>query len=125
MPLDPNTPVLVVDDQYAIVEVVCVMVRKLGFEVVDRAYDGATALSLMREKRYGLVISDLNMDGMNGLQLLKAIRSDEKLNHVYFILTTASLDSENVIAAKRLGADSFILKPFSPKVLREKLEALS
>lgn len=123
MSIDISQPVLVVDDQQTMIDVIVAILRKIGFEEVDHTLDGRTALGMMRAKTYGLVISDLNMEPMSGLQLLRSVRSDPNLRSTVFIMTTASMATENAIAAKQAGVDNYVLKPFTPAVLREKIQA--
>jgi two-component system chemotaxis response regulator CheY len=124
MALDTTKPVLVVDDQQMMLDMIVAILRRIGFETVDHTQDGRTALEMMDRTAYGLVISDLNMEPMNGLELLRSVRADARLKDTPFIMTTASMATENAIAAKRAGVDNYVLKPFSPAVLREKIEAV-
>jgi two-component system chemotaxis response regulator CheY len=123
-PLLALTSILIVDDEWMMVEVMTAILKKLRYEDIDFAPDGMTALNMMREKSYGLVISDLNMEPLGGLDLLRKVRSDSELNAIPFILTTASRAPDSVLAAKRLGADNYLLKPFTPKQLAEKIETI-
>ena len=124
MAIDMSMPVLVVDDYNTMIRIIRNLLKQLGFEDVDDASDGSAALSKLRGKKYGLVISDLNMRPMSGLQLLRAIRRDAELGRTPFILTTASMQTENAVAAKQLGVSNYLLKPFTPAVLREKIDAV-
>jgi two-component system chemotaxis response regulator CheY len=127
MPSAPSfahtTPVLVVDDTEMMGELITAMVRRIGFGTVNRVQDGMTALIMLRSKPYGLVISDLNMEPVSGLQLLRTIRSDSALRSLPFLMTTASLDVANAAAAKHAGVDTYLLKPFTPDLLRAKIGA--
>jgi two-component system chemotaxis response regulator CheY len=123
MSVDRKTTVLVVDDEWLVIEIITSLLKRGGFENVDFASDGASALAQMRQKAYGLVISDLNMDGMNGLKLVRAVRQDPQLHATPFILTTASPVIENAVAAKQAGVDLFLLKPFTADVLKQKVYA--
>lgn len=114
-------PVLIVDDQETIVDFTRRILARLGFENVDHTDDGAKALALLREGKHKLVISDLHMGAMSGLQLLKAIRADEQLMNTRFLLMTGSVGVPNVVAAKHAGADAYLLKPFTPQQLKAKL----
>ena len=91
---------------------------------MDESIDGSAALQKLRDKSYGLVISDWNMEPMSGLQLLKEVRADVKLKEVPFIMITAESKSENVIAAKEAGVSNYIVKPFNAATLKGKLDAL-
>ncbi len=101
------------------------LLTQLGFEDVDDASDGGEALDRMNAKRYGLVISDWNMEPMNGLDLLKAIRSGNTSNaQVPFIMVTAESKQSSVQAAKEAGVNNYIVKPFSADTLRLKLDSV-
>ena len=79
------------------------------------------ALEVLGQKDFGLVISDWNMEPMTGIQLLRHVRSDDKLKHLPFVMITAESKSENVIAAKEAGVSNYIVKPFNAETLRSKL----
>ena len=81
-------------------------------------------LQKLRDKNYGLVISDWNMEPMSGLQLLKEVRTDTKLKELPFIMITAESKSENVIAAKEAGVSNYIVKPFNAATLKSKLTSV-
>jgi len=116
--------VLVVDDYTTMVRIIRNLLRQLGFEDVDDATDGATALAKMQSKRYGLVISDWNMEPMTGYDLLKQVRADPSLGAIPFIMVTAESRTENVIAAKKAGVNNYIVKPFNAQTLKAKIEAV-
>jgi two-component system, chemotaxis family, chemotaxis protein CheY len=124
MALDPSMPVLVVDDYSTMIRIIRNLLRQLGFVDVDDANDGASALVKMRDKRYGLVISDWNMEPMTGYDLLQQVRSDPDLATTPFIMVTAESKTENVIAAKKAGVNNYIVKPFNAQTLKAKIEAV-
>jgi len=124
MALDSTMPVLVVDDYTTMVRILRNLLRQLGFEDVDDAQDGVSALAKMQAKRYGLVISDWNMEPMTGYDLLREVRSDPELGEIPFIMVTAESRTENVIAAKKAGVDNYIVKPFNAQTLKAKIEAV-
>ena len=103
MALDPSMPVLVVDDYGTMVRIIRNLLRQLGFADVDDANDGAAALAKMHAKRYGLVISDWNMEPMTGYDLLRQVRADPASGETPFIMVTAESKTDNVIAAKKAG----------------------
>src|SRR3982751_5675640 len=105
MAIDMSMPVLVVDDYNTMIRIIRNLLKQLGFEDVDDATDGSAALTKLREKKYGLVISDWNMEPMTGYELLKEVRSDPGLNKTPFIMVTAESKTENVIAAKKAGVN--------------------
>ena len=117
-------PVLVVDDYSTMVRIIRNLLRQVGFSDVDDANDGAAALAKMRAKRYGSVISDWNMEPMSGYELLLQVRADPALGETPFIMATAELKTDNVIAARKAGVNNYIVKPFNAQTLRTKIEAV-
>jgi two-component system chemotaxis response regulator CheY len=117
-------PILVVDDYKTMIRIIRNLLKQIGFDDVDEAADGSEALGKMREKRYGLVISDWNMEPMTGYELLKEVRADEKLARTPFIMVTAESKTENVIAAKKAGVNNYIVKPFNAQTLKSKIDAV-
>jgi two-component system, chemotaxis family, chemotaxis protein CheY len=124
MAVDYAMPVLVVDDYNTMVRIIRNLLRQLGFETVDEASDGTAALVKMRQRKYGLVISDWNMQPMTGYELLREVRGDPELAETPFIMVTAESKTENVIAAKKAGVSNYIVKPFNAQTLRNKIEAV-
>jgi two-component system chemotaxis response regulator CheY len=124
MSVDNSMPILIVDDYNTMIRIIRNLLRQLGFENVDDAADGASALAKMRQKPYGLVISDWNMEPMTGYDLLREIRADPALAKTPFIMVTAESKTENVIAAKKAGVDNYIVKPFNAQTLQHKIEAV-
>jgi two-component system, chemotaxis family, chemotaxis protein CheY len=124
MAVDPSMPILVVDDYNTMIRIIRNLLRQLGFEDVDDAPDGSIALSKMQTKRYGLIISDWNMEPMTGYELLKQVRSDPRISTTPFIMVTAESKTENVIAAKQAGVSNYIVKPFNADTLKTKIEAV-
>ena len=122
MALHLSTPVLVVDDQATMIRIIRNLLLQLGFNDVDDASDGAAALVKMRAKRYGLVISDWNMQSMTGYDFLQEVRGDPGLKQTPFIMVTAEFKIENVIAAKKAGVNNYIVKPFDAQTLKAKIE---
>ena len=121
--IDTNIPILVVDDYKTMLRIIRNLLKQLGFNNVDEATDGCAALQKLRDKSYGLIISDWNMEPMTGLELLKEVRADTQLGNLPFIMVTAESKSENVVAAKQAGVSNYIVKPFNAETLKAKLEA--
>ena len=119
--VNKNMSILIVDDYKTMLRIIRNLLKQLGFNSVDEAIDGSSALTKLREKDFGLVISDWNMEPMSGLQLLKEVRADVKLKDIPFIMITAESKSENVIAAKEAGVSNYIVKPFNAATLKGKL----
>lgn len=122
MAVDLSMPVLVVDDYKTMIRIIRNLLKQIGFEDVDEASDGTEALAKLKERQYGLVISDWNMEPMTGYELLKRVRDDAELNALPFIMVTAEAKSENVIAAKKAGVNNYIVKPFNAQTLKSKIE---
>src|SRR5690349_10120273 len=124
MALDLSMPILVVDDYQTMIRIIRNLLKQLGFEDVDDASDGSAALTKLKDKRYGLVISDWNMEPMTGYELLKEVRADDQLRTTPFIMVTAESKTENVIAAKKAGVNNYIVKPFNAQTLKAKIDAV-
>jgi two-component system chemotaxis response regulator CheY len=121
MSVDMNMNVLIVDDYKTMLRILRNLLRQLNFHNVDEANNGAEALKKLREEKFGLVISDWNMEPMTGIQLLREVRHDPQLKSIPFVMITAESKSENVIAAKEAGVSNYIVKPFNAETLKAKL----
>lgn len=121
MAVDKNMNILVVDDYQTMIRIIKNLLKQLGFNNIDEATDGGSALTKIGEKPYGLIISDWNMEPMTGLQLLREVRADPKLKSIPFIMVTAESKSENVVAAKEAGVSNYIVKPFNAETLKTKM----
>jgi two-component system chemotaxis response regulator CheY len=117
-------PILVVDDTPAMAEIITAVAKRAGFENVDQVGSGGEAKHSLESGSYGLVISDLEMEDVGGLELLKWVRAREEMRHVRFIMITAHKRHDYVYAASNGGADCFIVKPFSPLKLKERIRAV-
>jgi two-component system chemotaxis response regulator CheY len=124
MPVNKAMQILIVDDYKTMLRIVRNLLTQIGFENIDEATDGGAALQLMRGKDYGLVISDWNMEPMTGLQLLKEVRADARLQKTPFIMITAESKADNVVAAKAAGVNNYIVKPFTAATLKQKLSSV-
>lgn len=125
MAVDKNMNVLIVDDYNTMLRIIKNLLKQLGFHNVDEAADGSAAFELVKQKTYGLIISDWNMEPMTGLDLLKAIRgSDAGYKDTPFIMITAESKTENVIMAKQAGVNNYIVKPFNAETLKTKMTAV-
>lgn len=121
---DNNMPILVVDDYQTMVRIVRNLLKQIGYENVDDASNGEEALKKIREKHYGLIISDWNMEPMTGFQLLQAVREDTSIADTPFIMVTAESKTDNVVAARRAGVSHYIVKPFNAATLKAKIDAV-
>ncbi len=122
MALNTDLKVLVVDDFATMRKIIKNILSQLGFKNIYEADDGTTALELLKKEKIDLIISDWNMPKMSGLELLKAVRSDPNLKDIIFIMVTAEAQKDNVIEAIKHGVNQYIVKPFTPETLKEKLE---
>ena len=124
MAVNRSMPVLIVDDYKTMIRIIRNLLKQPGFANVDEAGDGTAALNMMRQKDYGLVNSDWNMEPMTGYELLREVRVDDRLSRTPFIMVTAESKTENVIAAKKAGVNNYIVKPFNAATLKSKIDAI-
>jgi two-component system chemotaxis response regulator CheY len=122
--VDRNIPILVVDDFSTMRRIVKNCLSQLGFKNITEAEDGQIALNKLLEGNFELVISDWNMPNMMGIDLLRAVRANEKLKSLPFLMVTAEAQKENVIEAAKAGVSNYIVKPFTADALQTKLEAV-
>ena len=121
MAITKDSKVLVVDDSSAVRTIVKKLLGQLGYSEVDEAANGVEALAKIYAKPYSLVISDWNMEPMNGRVLLDRVRKNPKYAKLPFIMMTAESDAEKVAEAKYGGVNSFINKPFNAEALQGKI----
>lgn len=124
MALNKDTKILVVDDFSTMRRIIKNLLRDLGYTNVDEADDGTTALPKLKTGTFGFLISDWNMPGMTGLDLLKAVRSDDKLKDLPVLMLTAEAKKEQIIEAAKAGVNGYIVKPFTAQVLNEKIDKI-
>jgi two-component system chemotaxis response regulator CheY len=122
--VDKTMNVLIVDDYSTMLRIIKNLLKQVGFDNVDEATDGSAALQMMRGKRYGLVISDWNMEPMTGIQFLREVRQDPDLKATPFIMVTAESKTENVVEAKKAGVSNYIVKPFNSDTLKGKIASV-
>ena len=124
MAVDLNMPVLVVDDYQTMIRIIRNLLIQLGFKNIEDARDGRQALDKLNGGKFGLVISDWNMEPMTGYELLQQVRASDSLKTTPFIMITAESKTENVIAAKKAGVSNYIVKPFNAETLKGKLKTV-
>ena len=112
---------LVVDDFSTMRRIIRKILKDLQFQDVLEAENGAEALKLLASNKVDVIVSDWNMPTMTGLELLKKVRADERLKGLPFLLVTAESQKENIIEAIQAKVSNYVVKPFSPAVLAEKL----
>ncbi len=117
-----ETRFLIVDDMSTMRKIIRTILNQLGYTNVDEAENGKEALAKLRVGNYQFVLMDWNMPEMDGLETLKNMRADEKLKDIPVIMVTAEAKKENVLMAIQAGANNYIVKPFTPEVLKEKIE---
>jgi len=121
---DLNMKILIVDDFSTMRRIVRNLLKQLSFNNVDEAEDGDVALEKLKQGSYDFVITDWNMPNMTGLELLKAIRSDDNLKALPVLLITAEAEKENVVLAAEAGVNDYIVKPFTGDVLQQKINRI-
>jgi two-component system chemotaxis response regulator CheY len=119
--MDLNMKVLVVDDFATMRRIVKNVLKQIGFTHIVEADDGTTALSVLKENRVDLIISDWNMPKMTGLDFLKTVRGDESTKDIPFVMVTAEAQKDNVLQAVQAGVSNYIVKPFTADTVKEKL----
>ena len=122
--LDKNMKVLVVDDFSTMRRIVKNLLRDLGFTNIQEADDGSTALPMLQGGDFDFVVTDWNMPGMQGIDLLKAIRADASLSHIPVLLITAEAKKEQIVMAAQAGVNGYIVKPFTAATLKTKLDKI-
>ena len=124
MAIDYSMPVLIVDDYNTMIRIIRNLLKQLGFVDIHDASDGSAALATRHARKFGLVMSDWNMEPMTGYARLQEVRSDPALADTPFIMVTAESKTENVIAARKAGVSNYIVKPFNAQTLQSKIEAV-
>jgi len=114
--------VLIVDDFATMRRIVRNIVRELDFKEIVEAQDGRDAVGVLESRKIDLILSDWNMPNMNGLELLKWVRSNETTRDVFFLMITAEGQPDNVVEAVKAKVNNYIIKPFTAATLAEKLQ---
>jgi two-component system chemotaxis response regulator CheY len=115
---------LVVDDFSTMRRMVRVVLHELGYENVTEAEDGSSALPILKQGGIDFLVTDWNMPGMQGLELLKAVRADPKLAKLPVLLVTAEAKRDQIVAAAQAGVNGYVLKPFTAQTLKAKIEKI-
>jgi two-component system chemotaxis response regulator CheY len=119
--LDKNMKILVVDDFSTMRRIIKNLLKDLGFANIQEADDGSTALPMLQQGDFDFVVTDWNMPGMQGIDLLRAIRADASLKHIPVLMVTAEAKKEQIVAAAQAGVNGYVIKPFTAATLKEKL----
>ncbi len=122
--MNKNMKILIVDDFSTMRRIVKNLLRDLGFNNTQEADDGLTALPMLKKGGFDFVVTDWNMPGMQGIDLLKNIRADEELKHLPVLMITAEAKREQIIEAAQAGVNGYIVKPFTAATLKEKLDKI-
>ncbi len=122
--MNKNIKILIVDDFSTMRRIIKNLLRDLGFTNTSEADDGITALPMLQSGNFELLITDWNMPGMQGIDLLRAVRADAKLATLPVLMVTAEQKKEQIIEAAKAGVNGYIVKPFTAATLKEKLEKI-
>jgi len=124
MAIDYNMKILIVDDFATMRRIVKNILSQLGFKNFVEADDGSVAWDLLQKEPVDFIVSDWNMPKMSGIELLKKVRSDEKLKDTPFLMVTAEAQKENIVEAVKAKVSNYIVKPFTPETLGEKIQKI-
>jgi len=122
--LNKNMKILIVDDFSTMRRIIKNLLRDLGFTNTQEADDGSSALPLLKASDFDFLITDWNMPGMTGIDLLKAVRADDKLKSLPVLMVTAEAKREQIIEAAQAGVNGYVVKPFTAQALKEKIEKI-
>ena len=120
--MDYDMKILIVDDFSTMRRIIKNLLRDLGFNNIQEAGDGNSALPMLQNGHYDFLVTDWNMPGMTGIDLLKAVRADEKLAALPVLMVTAESNREQIIEAAQAGVNGYIVKPFTAVTLKEKID---
>lgn len=124
MAIDYNIKVLIVDDFATMRRIVKNILTQLGFKNFIEADDGSTAWDILQKEQVDFIVSDWNMPKMTGIELLKKVRADERFQNLPFLMVTAEAQKENIVEAVKARVSNYIVKPFTPETLSEKIEKI-
>ncbi len=122
--MDKNMKILIVDDFSTMRRIIKNLLRDLGFTNTHEADDGLTALPMLQTGNFDFLVSDWNMPGMTGIDLLKAVRADPKLASLPVLMVTAETKREQIIMAAEAGVNGYVIKPFTAGTLEEKISKI-
>ena len=116
--------ILIVDDFSTMRRIIKNLLRDLGYNNTSEADDGNTGLPMLQSGNFDFLITDWNMPGMTGLDLLKAVRADARLNNLPVLMVTAEAKKEQIVMAAQAGVNGYIVKPFTAQTLKEKIDKI-
>ncbi|MFP4392977.1 MAG: chemotaxis response regulator CheY [Desulfohalobiaceae bacterium] len=124
MSINKNMRVLVVDDFSTMRRIIKNILKQLEFTNIVDADDGTTAWEILNKDKIDFIIADWNMPKMTGLELLKKVRSSEEFADMPFLMVTAEGQQENIIEAVQAGVSNYIVKPFTPETIEQKINKI-
>ncbi len=124
MAIDPGMKILIVDDFATMRRIVKNILTQLGFKQFIEADDGSVAWDILQKEKVDFIVSDWNMPNMTGIDLLKKVRADERFKDLPFLMVTAEAQKENIVEAVKARVSNYIVKPFTPETLSEKIEKI-
>ncbi len=116
--------ILIVDDFSTMRRIVKNLLRDLGFTNTSEADDGLTALPMLQSGKYDFLVTDWNMPGMQGIDLLKAVRADANLASLPVLMVTAESKKDQIVEAAQAGVNGYVVKPFTAATLKEKIDKI-
>lgn len=122
--MDKNMKILIVDDFSTMRRIIKNLLRDLGFTNTQEADDGVTALPMLKNGDFDFLVTDWNMPGMTGIDLLKEVRADAKLSSLPVLMVTAEAKRDQIIEAAQAGVNGYVVKPFTAQVLKEKIDKI-
>lgn len=122
--MNSNMKILIVDDFSTMRRIIKNLLRDLGFNNTSEADDGKTALPMLQAGDFDFLITDWNMPGMTGIELLKAVRADAKLSTLPVLMVTAEQKRDQIVEAAQAGVNGYIVKPFTAATLKEKIDKI-
>jgi two-component system chemotaxis response regulator CheY len=122
--LDKNMKILIVDDFSTMRRIIKGLLGELGYTNIEEADDGNTALPLLKAGNFDFLVTDWNMPGMTGLDLLKNVRADARLGKLPVLMVTAEAKREQIVEAAQAGVNGYIVKPFTANTLKEKMDKI-
>ncbi|RMV36347.1 Chemotaxis protein CheY [Pseudomonas syringae pv. maculicola] len=122
--MDKNMKILIVDDFSTMRRIIKNLLRDLGFTNTSEADDGLTALPMLQSGAFDFLVTDWNMPGMTGIDLLRQVRADDRLKSLPVLMITAEAKREQIIEAAQAGVNGYVVKPFTAQALKEKIEKI-
>ena len=119
-----NIKILIVDDFIGMRKILRDLLTTLGYANIHEADDGKTALPRLQAEPFDFLITDLNMPGMPGLELVQTLRADEALNHLPVLMVTSEARRPQILSAASAGVDGYLVKPFTAESLQRKIQAI-